>query len=97
MDIAVSLTYSDHITVVTVESSVFWSVTPCDLEEFEVFTAVTMKNTVFWDVALHGFIINRRFAGTCCLYLQGKRNNVSWMGLKVGLDEIKETNILHCW
>jgi hypothetical protein len=37
---------------------------------FEVFTAVTMKNAVFWNVALCGFIMNRRFGGTCRLRLQ---------------------------
>jgi hypothetical protein len=44
------------------------------LEE-KVFAAVTMKNAVFWDVVPCGFIINRRLGGTCCLHLQGKRNN----------------------
>jgi hypothetical protein len=44
---------------------------------FEVFTAVTMKNAVFWDVAPCGFIINRRFEGTCRLHLQDRRNNAS--------------------
>jgi hypothetical protein len=43
---------------------------------FEVFTAETMKYTVFWDVAQCGFIISRRFGGTCHL-LQGRRNNAS--------------------
>jgi hypothetical protein len=36
-----------------------------------------MKNAVSWDVALCGFIINRRFGGTCRLHLQGRRNNTS--------------------
>jgi hypothetical protein len=44
---------------------------------FEVFTAVTMKNAVFWVVAPCGFIINRRFEGTCRLLLQGRRNNAN--------------------
>jgi hypothetical protein len=33
------------------------------------------KHTVFWDVVPCGFIINRRFGGTCPLHLQGGRNN----------------------
>jgi hypothetical protein len=36
---------------------------------FEVFTAVTMRNAVFCDVAPCGFIIDRRFGGTCRLNL----------------------------
>jgi hypothetical protein len=37
-----------------------------------------LKNAVFWDVAAPcGFIINRRFGGTCRLHLQGRRNNAS--------------------
>jgi hypothetical protein len=43
----------------------------------EVFTAVTMKNAAFCKVAPRGFIINRRFGGTCRLHLQGRRNNAS--------------------
>jgi hypothetical protein len=42
--------------------------------EFEVLTVATMKNAVFWDVALCGFIINRRFEGRCRLHLQGRRH-----------------------
>jgi hypothetical protein len=42
---------------------------------FDVFIAVNMKNAVFLDVAPCGFIINRRFGGTCRLRLQGRRNN----------------------
>jgi hypothetical protein len=37
--------------------------------EFEALTAVTVMNAVFWDVASCGFVINRRFGGTCQLYL----------------------------
>jgi hypothetical protein len=33
---------------------------------------ILMKNAVFWDVAPCGFIINRRFGGTCRLHLQGR-------------------------
>jgi hypothetical protein len=40
-------------------------------------TASEMKNAVFWDEAPCGFIINRRFGGTCRLHPQGRRNNVS--------------------
>jgi hypothetical protein len=36
---------------------------------------MTLNNAVFWDVAPCGFIINRRFGGTCHLHLQGRRNN----------------------
>jgi hypothetical protein len=39
---------------------------------FEVFTAVTMKNAVSWDVAPCRFNVNRRFARTCRLHLQGR-------------------------
>jgi hypothetical protein len=39
----------------------------------EVFSAVTTKTTVFWDVAPCRYCINRRFGGTYCLYLQGRR------------------------
>jgi hypothetical protein len=38
---------------------------------------VTMRNAVFCDVAPFGFIINRRFGGTCRFHLQGRRNNTS--------------------
>jgi hypothetical protein len=40
---------------------------------FEVFTAVTMKKAVFWDVAPCRYGVNRRFGGTYCLHLQGRR------------------------
>jgi hypothetical protein len=40
---------------------------------FEVFTAVTMKNAVLLYVVPFGFVINRRFGGTCHLNHQGKR------------------------
>jgi hypothetical protein len=40
---------------------------------FEVFTAVTMKNAVFWDVAPCRSCVNRRFGGTYCLHLQGRK------------------------
>jgi hypothetical protein len=33
-----------------------------------------MKNTVFWDVAPCRYFVNRRFGGTYCLPLQGRRN-----------------------
>jgi hypothetical protein len=50
---------------------------------FDVFTAVTMKNAVLLDVAPNGFIINRRFGGTCRFHLQVKkitrvRKSVRW-------------------
>jgi hypothetical protein len=34
------------------------------------------ESWVCWDVAPCGFIINRRFGGTCRLHLQSRRNNV---------------------
>jgi hypothetical protein len=41
---------------------------------FEVFTAVTMKDAVFWDVApCRSCEMNRRFGGTYCLHLQGRK------------------------
>jgi hypothetical protein len=43
----------------------------------EVFVAENLKNAIFWDVAPFGFIINRRFGGTCRLHLQGRRKNTS--------------------
>jgi hypothetical protein len=36
-----------------------------------------MKNAVFWAVTPCGFIINRRFGGTCRLNLKSRRNNAS--------------------
>jgi hypothetical protein len=42
-----------------------------------LWTLWQLKNAVFWDVAPCGFIINRRFEGTCRLHLQGRRNNAS--------------------
>jgi hypothetical protein len=36
-----------------------------------------MKNAVFWDVTSCGFIINRRFGGSCRLHLQVRKNNAS--------------------
>jgi hypothetical protein len=44
---------------------------------FQVFTAVIKKNSVSWDVAPCGFIINRRFGGTCRLHIQDRRNTAS--------------------
>jgi hypothetical protein len=35
------------------------------------------QNAVVWDVASCGFIINRRFGGTCRLFLQGRKINAS--------------------
>jgi hypothetical protein len=43
------------------------------LVKSEVFTAVTMKNAVFWDVTLCSSCVNRRFGGTYCLHLQGRK------------------------
>jgi hypothetical protein len=43
---------------------------------FEVFAAVTVENAVFWDVALCGFIIKRRFGGTCPFYFHGRNNAI---------------------
>jgi hypothetical protein len=36
---------------------------------------IMMENAVFWDVAPGGFIIKRRFGGTCRLHIQGISNN----------------------
>jgi hypothetical protein len=36
---------------------------------------VSLTNAVFWNVEPFGFNIDRRFEGTCCLHIQGKRNN----------------------
>jgi hypothetical protein len=40
---------------------------------FEVITAVTIKNAVFWDVAPCSSCVNRRFGGTYCLHLNGRK------------------------
>jgi hypothetical protein len=42
-----------------------------------VTNSATLKNAAFWDVAPFGFIISRRFVGTCRFHLQGRRNNMS--------------------
>jgi hypothetical protein len=39
---------------------------------FEIFTAVSIKNAAFWDGASCGFIISRRFRGTCHLHFEKK-------------------------
>jgi hypothetical protein len=44
---------------------------------FGAFTAVTTKNVVFWRVAPCGFIINRRFGGTCRQLLQDRRKFIT--------------------
>jgi hypothetical protein len=42
--------------------------------EFEVLTAVVMKSTIFWDITPRSPLkFNRRFGGTYCLHLQGRR------------------------
>jgi hypothetical protein len=44
---------------------------------FEVLTAVIMKSTIFWDITPCSLLrVNRRFGGTYCLHLQGRR--ISW-------------------
>jgi hypothetical protein len=44
----------------------------------EVFTAVVMKSTIFGDITPCTLLSdNRRFGGTYCLHLQGRRNNFS--------------------
>jgi hypothetical protein len=41
---------------------------------FEVLTVVVMKGTIFWDIMLCSALkVNRRFGGTYCLDLQGRR------------------------
>jgi hypothetical protein len=49
------------------------SETLCLYVIYEVFTAGTMKNVVFWDVALCRSCVNRRFGGTYCLHLHGRK------------------------
>jgi hypothetical protein len=45
-----------------------------DYVGFEVLTAVTMKNSIFWDITPHSPVkVDRRFGGTYCLRLQGRR------------------------
>jgi hypothetical protein len=47
-------------------------------------TSEFLKNVVFWDVApCRSCELNRRFGGTCCLHLQGRKirergTSVSW-------------------
>jgi hypothetical protein len=44
---------------------------------FEVLTAVVMKSTAFWDITQCSLLkVNRRFGGTYCLHLQGRK--LSW-------------------
>jgi hypothetical protein len=43
------------------------------LIESEVLAEVDIKVMVFWDVVLSNLVDNRRFGGTCCLHLQGRR------------------------
>jgi hypothetical protein len=46
--------------------------------EFEVLTPVVMKSTIFWDITPRSPLrVNRRFGGTYCLHLQGRRNKLS--------------------
>jgi hypothetical protein len=41
---------------------------------FEVLTAAVMNNSIFWDIPSRSSLkINRRFGGTCRLYLQGRK------------------------
>jgi hypothetical protein len=41
---------------------------------FEVFTALVMKSTIFWDITpCNPLKVNRRFGGTYCLHLQGRK------------------------
>jgi hypothetical protein len=96
MNAAHSLIYTDHITVLTAEGTVFWSMMPCGLVELKVFTAVCVKNAIFLDVALSWFILNRSFEGTCRLHLQGRRNNAIWVGLKVSVDKMEVRKVLQC-
>jgi hypothetical protein len=45
---------------------------------FEVLTAVVMKSTIFWDITPRSPLsVNRRFAGTYRLHLQGRKNKLS--------------------
>jgi hypothetical protein len=39
---------------------------------------VVMKSTIFWDITPRSpLIVNRRFGGTYCLHLQGRKNKPS--------------------
>jgi hypothetical protein len=41
---------------------------------FEVLTAVVMKSSIVWDITpCSPLKVNRRFGGTCCLHLHGRR------------------------
>jgi hypothetical protein len=52
---------------------------------FEVFTAVVMKSIIFWDMTLGSLLsFNRRFEGTYCLHLQGRRNRFSKTSKQAG-------------
>jgi hypothetical protein len=45
---------------------------------FEVLTTVIMKSAIFWDISpCSPLSVNRRFGGTYCLYLQGRKNKLS--------------------
>jgi hypothetical protein len=63
---------------------------------FDVFTAVTMKNAVFWDVALCGFIMNRRFGETSrTLKMEATRSSETSVYNKPTRHHIQEDGILH--
>jgi hypothetical protein len=44
------------------------------MQGLEVLTEVVMKISIFWDIRQCSSLkVNRRFGGTCCLQLQGRR------------------------
>jgi hypothetical protein len=45
---------------------------------FEVLTAVAMQSTIYWDITpCSPLSVNRRFGGTYCLHLHGRKNKFS--------------------
>jgi hypothetical protein len=52
--------------------------------EFEVLTKVAKKNAIFWDVAPCESCENRRFEGTYCFYIEGRKFSEQGKNLEVG-------------
>jgi hypothetical protein len=45
-----------------------------DFAGFQLLTALIMKSTIIWDmIPCSSLEVNRRFGGTYCLYLQGRK------------------------
>jgi hypothetical protein len=83
IDLALGLMYRVEVGSISDVSDVFGSFIPIMVSRkffvrFEVFTAVVMKSIIFWDVTPRSLLsCNRRFGGTYCLHLQGRRNNLA--------------------